>query len=153
MKGLVIFALIFGLGAFGSAQAQNGSPAAPGSIGGSFSGPAGANPSTNQTDPALRLQGMPCSVSLNATGGVTTSSSCGTDPLAVPTQTLAPPPQAGGSGRPSPQASAGGSTTGSSSAAAAGGGGTLSGGTTLCSSGIPSTSGPAGAASLAGGGC
>src|ERR1700761_4509889 len=96
MKRLLIFAAILALMPLVSAQAQTGnSPAssmAPGSIAGASGAPAGE---TSSRDPALDLQGMPCSVSSNATGGVTTSSSCGNDPLGVSTSTLASPAQAG----------------------------------------------------------
>lgn len=170
--------------ALGPAQAQTGSPATSPSSPGSIALPSGARASGNATqgDPALSLRGMPCSVSLNSTGGVTTSPSCTTDPLAVPTQTLVSPAAVNGTAPVSAQSSGGGaqisvggsttstqsSSTRSSSATAAGGGSSAStqstnaagggGGapsvsTTLCASGIPSITGATNVGSLVGTGC
>lgn len=173
-----ISAVIFALMILAPAQAQTQtsnpavSPAAPGPIAGPPNVPSsGAAPSRNQIDPALSLRGMPCSVSLNATGGVTTSSSCGSDPLEVPARTLASPDHTSLTAAPPAQTSAGGSqtsgqgttstttqrgssnqaTTATSSASAAGGAG--SGTSTICSSTIPTTTGSSSPGSLFGAGC
>ena len=159
VKRLFIFTMILGLTA--QAHAQTGNPAGvPGSIGPSGGPPTtGATSSAAATDPALSLRGMPCSVSLNSTGGVTTSSSCGTDPLSVPTQTLSSPASAS-SLPPSQSAQTGGGSTSSaqqskttaSAGGGAGGGGTPSSSTTLCP-GIPTTAGSTSVGSLTGAGC
>jgi len=69
MRNLVL-AIILVLAALGSTHAQTANPAA------SITAPSGA-PSTaansSETDPALSLRGMPCSVALNATGGISRS--------------------------------------------------------------------------------
>lgn len=168
MRRLFILALAVELAAFAPAHAQDSSSVSSASGGSRLPGTAQPGNQT-PTDPALSLQGMPCSVSPNATGGVTTSSSCGTDPLSVPTQTLSSTPQAGGgstSSAPSAGASSssasssGGSTTTSNvggaatTSTASGGGGAPSSSSTVCSSLVPSTSGTVGAGSLTGGsGC
>ena len=175
-----ILAIIIGLAAFGSADAQSINSANPNSAnraaGGSPSQTAtpgtASSGSARQADPAFIPQG-PCSVSPNATGGVTTSSSCGTDPLSVPTQTLSSsssPAQAGGGTARSTQSSGSGSssesgspssgssnttasTTGSGGTAASNGGGGIgspSSRSPACSSSLPSTSGTVGAGGLTG---
>lgn len=132
-----------------------------------------ASPATSgrtiETNPLFSLHNMPCSVSPNATGGITTSASCGTDPLAVPTQTIpstgqasaSPPPPseaAGSAGAGGAQTSrsaggTGGSTTPSANTAPSTGsaGGTASGPVTLCRSTLPTSGGPSGVGSLVGG--
>lgn len=170
MKRLFILAVIFGLAAFGPANAQRGNPAsATPSVSLSPTVTRGAAPSGGQreTNPAFIPQG-PCSVSPNATGGVTTSSSCGTDPLEVPAQTFSsassPAQVSGGTTRSaqSSGASSSGGGTASSNAGSApaasnaggGGGGAPSSSGTLCSSSVSSTSGTLGAGSLiSGSGC
>jgi len=159
VKRLFIFTMILGLTA--QAYAQTVNPAGtPGSIGPSGGPPTpGASSPAAPTDPALSLRGMPCSVSLNSTGGVTTSSSCGTDPLSVPTQTLSSPASAS-SLPPSQSAQTGGGSTSSaqqsnttaSGGGGAGGGGPPSSSTTLCP-GIPTTAGSTSVGSLTGAGC
>ena len=169
------------LAAFGSAQAQSRNPVAlptaPPSIAGAFGvSPPGANSSGSGIDPALNLRGMPCSVSLNATGGITTTPSCGSDPLEVPTRTLVSPGQVNGSQAPSAPTSGGSVTGGPQSPAqpssgttsgaavsragttaqvanpsSGAGGGVAPGASALCSTTIPATGGPTGAASLIGG--
>lgn len=153
-------------------------PALAQTVRGGTNAPAGssdapASPATSgrtiEPNPLFSLHDMPCSVSLNATGGITTSASCGTDPLAVPTQTitstgqgggLPPPPSeaagSAGAGGTQTSRSAGGTgsltTQGANTARSTGtGGGTASATTTLCTSTIPTTGGPAGAGSLLGG--
>jgi hypothetical protein len=152
----------------GSAASASGAPASIATPSDTLS--RGAVSSGNQSDPALGLRG-PCSVSPNATGGVTTSSSCGSDPLEVPTRTLASPDQTSVVAAPPAQTSAGGSQTsgqgttgtttqggGSRQAATAtssgsGGGGAPSATSTLCSSTMPTTTGPSSPGSLFGSGC
>jgi len=171
MKRLFILAVIFGLAAFGPANAQRGNPASttPGvSLSPTVTPGAATSGGQGKTNPAFIPQG-PCSVSPNATGGVTTSSSCGTDPLEVPAQTLSSSPQASGRAIPSAQSSGGSSSaggtatsstgrTGSSTSQSAGaasstgsGGGASVGTATLCSSVVPTTSGSSPVGSLAGG--
>lgn len=176
MKRLFILAATFAIVTLAPALAQTGnpaaSPAAPGSIAGPSNVPSpGARSSGNQIDPALSLRGMPCSVSSNATGGVTTSSSCGTDPLEVPARTLASPDQASVVAAPPAQTSAGGSQTSgqrtagattqggnanqatSTTSSASAGGGAPSGTSTVCSSTMPTTTGSSSPGSLFGAGC
>jgi hypothetical protein len=177
MRRLFILATILGLAAFAPANAQNANSAgvAPsGSLSPTATPSAGASVGKQETNPAFSPHG-PCSVSPNATGGVTTSSSCGTDPLEVPTRTLSSsssPAQVSGGTTQSAQSSSGSSsssasggsssgsrnTTASGGATAAssagGGGGGPSSSSTVCSSLVPSTSGTVGAGSLTGGsGC
>ncbi len=130
--------------------------------------PSAGNSSGGENDPALNLRGMPCSVSLNATGGITTSSSCGSDPLEVPARTIVSPDQVNGSqplsvqtsgsfvtGGTQSSSSAGGTTSGSalsragtaSTSSAAG----VPSPSALCSTTVSATGGPTGAASLIGG--
>jgi len=176
MARIFVLATAVLLVAFAPAHAQTGNaasaPGSPGSIAGPSNATPGAASSRNQIDPALSLRGMPCSVSLNATGGVTTSSSCGTDPLEVPARTLASPDQASVTAAPPAQTSAGGSqtsgqgttsattqrggsnqATSSATSSASAGGGAPSSTSTLCSSTMPSTTGPSSAGSLFGVGC
>jgi hypothetical protein len=129
-----ILAIIIGVAAFGPAGAQ-GVNSANTTPAGSLSQT--ATPGQGQADPAFIPQG-PCSVSSNATGGVTTSSSCGTDPLQVPALTLS-------------SSSSPAQVTTSTATSNAGGGGAPSSSTTLCSSSVPSTSGSISTGSLAGG--
>lgn len=170
MRRLFILAIIFGLVPFGSANAQRSSPAnATPSVSPSQTVTPGVATSSGQGEinPAFTPQG-PCSVSPNATGGVTTSSSCGTDPLEVPTQTLSssssPAQVSGGttqSAQSSSASSSGGSTATSNAGSAAAtsnasgvGGAAPSSSSTLCSSSVASSSGTIGAGSLTGrGGC
>jgi hypothetical protein len=162
-----MFAPVIGilLAAVGSAQAQTGNPATlPTAL-----SPPGANSSAREIDPALNLRGMPCSVSLNATGGVTTSPSCGSDPLEVPARTIVSPAQVNGS---QPLSVSTGSVTGGTQSSASAGGtnsgpavsgnGTTAaavntsssaalGTSTLCSTTVSTTGGATGVASLIGG--
>jgi hypothetical protein len=145
-----ILAIIIGVAAFGPADAQSINSANP-TPGSSLSQTTTSG--RGQADPAFTPQG-PCSVSPNATGGVTTSSSCGTDPLQVPAQTLSSsssPAQAGGGTTRSSQSTSGSSSTNGTATSNAGGGGGPSSSTTLCSSSVPSTSGSISPGSLAGG--
>jgi len=159
--------LFFGLAAFGPANAQRSNPASA-SLSPTVTPGAATSGGQGEANPAFTPQG-PCSVSPNAIGGVTTSSSCGTDPLEVPAQALSssssPAQVSGGTTHPA-QSSSGSSSSGGStatsnagSAAAAsntsgGGGGAPSSGSTLCSSSVSSTSGTLGAGSLiSGSGC
>ena len=175
MKGLFILAAISALMALAPARAQTGNPAALTAAPGSIAGPSGVPASSgNEIDPALSLRGMPCSVSLNATGGVTTSSSCGSDPLEVPTRTLASPDQASnvantaaaaaqtstGGSATSGQGTTGATTQGgnankatSATSSGSAGGGALSSTSTLCSSTISTTTGSSSPGSLFGAGC
>jgi len=175
MARIFVLATAVLLVAFAPAHAQTGNaasaPPTPGSIAGPSNASPGAAPSRNQIDPALSLRGMPCSVSLNATGGVTTSSSCGTDPFEMPARTLASPDQWSKTQAPA-QTSAGGSqttgqgTTGattqrggssqatsSATSSAPAGGGVPSSTSTLCSSTMPTTTGSSSPGSLFGAGC
>ena len=168
MKRLFILAVIFGLAAFGPANAQRGNSASATpsvSLSPTVTPGAATSGGHKETNPAFIPQG-PCSVSPNATGGVTTSSSCGTDPLEVPAQTFSssssPAQVSGGTTRSAQSSSAsssGGSTASSNAGSAAAtsnssGGGAPSSGRTLCSSSISSTSGTLSAGSLIGGsGC
>ncbi len=146
-----ILAIVIGVAAFGPAGAQ-GINSASTTPGGSPSQT--ATPGQGRTDPAFIPQG-PCSVSSNATGGVTTSSSCGTDPLQVPALTLSssssPAQVSGGTTRSTQSTSGSSSSTTSTATSNAGGGGAPSSSTTLCSSSVPSTSGSISTGSLAGG--
>lgn len=170
MRRLLILAVAVGCVAFAPAHAQDSNPGSSASGGTPSPGVPSSNrtsPSaapaagTASTDPALRLQGMPCSVSPNATGGVTTSSSCGTDPLSTPTRTLSSSPQSGSAAAPaqsSNASSSGGASTATSNsgraASTASGGGAPSSSSTPCSSSASSTSGTLSAGSLIGGsGC
>jgi hypothetical protein len=181
MERILILTIAVFLAAFGSAHAQTGSPAASASAGGSIAGSSGvpassgANSSASGINPALNLQGMPCSVSLNATGGITTSSSCGSDPLEVAARTIVSAPQVSSSQAPSVQTSGflvtggtqstlatGGtnngsavSGTGTATVASSGGAVSSSGAalnpSTLCSTILSPAGGPTGVASLVGG--
>jgi hypothetical protein len=168
MNRLFILVVIFEFAAFSPANSQGSNPA---NATPSVTQGAATSSGQRETNPAFTPQG-PCSVSPNATGGVTTSSSCGTDPLEVPTQTLSSsssPAQVRGGTTQSAQSSgsgsssaSGGSSSGSSNATASGGAtaasnagrGAPSSSSTVCSSLVPSTSGTIGAGSLTGGiGC
>jgi hypothetical protein len=165
-----ILAVIIILATLEVTHAQTANPAA------SIATPSGSasiagNLSGSEIDPALNLHGMPCSVALNATGGVTTSSSCGNDPLEVPARTIVSPAQVNGSQPLSIQTSGSAVTGGTQSSASAGGttsgsavSGTRGATTTatvsstaspslsvLCSTTVSATGGPTGAASLIGG--
>src|SRR5437016_9380361 len=114
MNRLFVLTAVAWLAALEPAHAQTGDPLNPVPGGPPPpTGQPGASPSrpNGQTNPALSLQGMPCSVSLNSTGGVTTSPSCTTDPLSVPTRTIVSPAQVNGSAsaqdNSSPQTSSG----------------------------------------------
>src|SRR5262245_9226048 len=164
MKPLSILPAVIWLAASGPALGQGAPPAQPSPTDMSAI-PSGTTSSrAASTNPVLMLHGMPCSVSLNATGGITTSSSCGSDPLEVPARTLAAPEPVTGSaqtssgaatGGTSSRSSAGGTTTQgsgaagtattSSSAAPGGGAPSIS---TLCASAIPTTGGGSGIGSL-----
>jgi hypothetical protein len=168
MRNLVL-AIILGLAALESTHAQTANPAA------SVATPSGApstaaNSSGSETDPALSLRSMPCSVALNATGGITTSSSCGSDPLEVPARTIVSPDQVNGSqplsvqtsgtfvtGGTQSSASSGGTTSGSAvsgtrgGTAAAASSSTAPSSSSLCSTTVSAAGGPTGAASLIGG--
>lgn len=172
MARMVVLAITTVVAAFGSAHAQTGNPAAsaaaPGPAGPSVLSAAGTNSSASERDPALSLRGMPCSVSLNATGGVTTSPSCGSDPLEVPARTVVSPEQVNGSQAPSVQTSGGATggtqsstrpSSGASSGSAASGASAATTSTGAGGAGAPSsfafcsttTAGPTGAGSLLGG--
>jgi len=153
-----------------STHAQTANPAASLSAPSAAPSPA-ANSSGSEVDPALNLRGMPCSVSLNATGGVTTASSCGSDPLEVPARTVVSPDQVDGSqplsvqtsgnlvtGGTQSSSSSGGTTSGSAvsgtrgaTAAATASSSAAPSASTLCSTTVSATGGPTGAASLIGG--
>ncbi len=170
MKRLFIVAVIFGLAALGPANAQRSNPASATpsvSLSPTVTPGAATSGGRREANPAFTPQG-PCSVSPNATGGVTTSSSCGVDPLEVPAQTLSSassPAQVSGGTTRSAQSSNGSSSGGSTatsnagSAAAAsnasgGGGSAPSSSHILCSSSVSSTSGMLSAGSLiSGSGC
>ena len=165
---VLAFAVV--LAALESTHAQTANPAA--SIATPSGAPSAAEKSSgSEIDPALNLRGMPCSVSLNATGGVTTSSSCGNDPLEVPARTIVSPNQVNGSqplsvqtsgnlvtGGTQSSQSSGGTTSGSAvsgtrgaTAAASSPAGAAPGSSTLCSTTVSAAGGPTGAASLIGG--
>jgi hypothetical protein len=171
-----ILAIIVGLAILEATHAQTANPpgsvAASGSIATSSGAPpTGGNSSGSEINPALNLRGMPCSVSLNATGGITTSSSCGSDPLEVPARTIVSPAQVNGTQAPSVQTSgslvtggalgspsSGGTTSGSAvsgtrGATAAANTSSAAGpsSSTLCSTTVSASGGPTGAASLIGG--
>jgi hypothetical protein len=165
-----ILAVVIILATLEATHAQTANPAA------SIATPSGSgftagNSSGNAIDPALNLHGMPCSVALNATGGITTSSSCGSDPLEVPARTIVSPDQVNGSqplsvqtsgasvtGGTQSSASAGGTTSGSAVSGTRGATTTATASSTaapspsaLCSTTVSATGGPTGAASLIGG--
>jgi hypothetical protein len=167
----VVLTIIVVLATLASAQAQTANPAAPAGALGSVARPSTVS-SGSAIDPALNLRGMPCSVSLNATGGITTSSSCGSDPLEVPARTIVSPDQVNGSqplsvqtsgnfvtGGTQSSPSSGGTTSGSAvsgtrratTTAATPSSGAAPSSSTLCSTTVSATGGATGAASLIGG--